>query len=337
MAVTFFLRVFFHGLVAFVPMDDDAVVLLGKAHGHTPSIIVEECVGSCAAFTAVQSDDGRIFRVALLEGYDIEIAPFTLDDLGPSPLLRVPVKGAHLPLDSKDARSLMWLPEMSRILDSNQDSQIHSCYLKDPGGCRHDRASLAGRMYVRSGTLRTCQLVQSTDLDDVYSFEFKGYILGPDRHEQALTEIVDLTLDRTITADSVTLLLKNFAGKEVATVKLKPVECAGGPKGTMCVDIFIGNVPPRDDKDPHRVGHHFVHHYDLLQDKPVQFLPYRNFLRSIKGVNVQPACRGLPYLSARKSDQRGGHSTHRSLSKGGIRTAESRSVCPMVVLDPPPS
>lgn len=336
LAVTFFLRVFLYGLVAFVPSGDDAFVLLGRAQGHTPFIVVEECVGSCPEF---EDSEGTLFPGVLLEGYDIEIAPFTQDDSGPSPLMRTAVMGDELPADSADARSLAWVPEMRRFLEDPQDAQVHACYLlRNPTSeCSADRALLAGRMHVRSGAFKTCQLVQRRAGQPIYSFEFKGHIFGPDRREQALAEIVDLTLSQTITADFVTLMLRDFEGQTKYEIKLMPSSCPEGPEDAKCVDIFIGNIPPRNPDDPHRVGRHFVHLYDLLLEEPTKFLPHRNFLRST-GPAVQPVCRPVPSpeFSAQATASVQHHGAKIALARAVVLTApESRSVCPMVVLDPP--
>jgi len=330
LAATFFLRIFFYGLVAFVPEGDDAFVLLREAPHHTAFIMVEECVDPCPEFR----------EGFPLQGYDIEVAPFTDTDSGPSPLLRDPVQGGELPMNQAEARSLAWVPELKSFLGNPQQAQLLKCYLEYPipKDCFDaGRAKLAGRMHALSGNFKTCKLAQKENNDPVYSFQFKGYWGGPNRHEQALAEIVDLTLSTAITGDFATLVLKDFEGNEKYRIKVKPSSCLDGPPNADCVDIFIGNMPEKDPGNAYVIGSHFTHFYDLLKEnKQTKFLPYRNILQNT-AATIQPVCRRVPIpdslAAALKKESH--HGAKSALTHTATTAPESRSVCPMVVLDPP--
>jgi len=151
---------------------------------------------------------------------------------------------------------------------------------------------------------------------------------------QALAEVVRLDAG-PFREDSVTLVLKNGSG--TTENRLFPFQCTGAV-GTKCIDIFITNMTKREDEPDRESGLHFGHLYGMMDDTVILKRTPKKANKYRPTDDVQPHCRCLPDPGYEVNCAETSISNPRAVrytGKSPWASIESRSVCPMVVLDPP--
>jgi hypothetical protein len=363
------LRLFFHGLIAFVPnspVTDNpnrltAYVL--RHNDHLPAISFEisdasDCVEgdlSEDAYCVEESTrkDGRPRLCACYLGSDVEIS------LEPGPILR----GRFMrpgPLDDRlnsedSAVNFSWLV---RVLNVDRGA----AQIKSPSEIDRDKSVLA-RMSFGWESAQACHLDQRSNAGcevgpgrreyQVHSVEFlRGDASGRPGHVQPLSEyaMFEVHLPRR----PIKLVLRDRGtGKRIEHGLGCGVRKRVGGGAQDCPDILVANLAERECGNCD-VGRHFLAYYQLSNGQPEGRIPFRlqNVAFSV-GPNQLFTCVDDPLRRRKQTvDLQSSYSTaHDSCSKEFLapptreeflsrfdkavpRGVESRIICPMAMFEP---
>ncbi len=302
----FVLRIFFSGLIAFVPNSNGTemnVVLAHTPHEYTladgatlphhyPILLARagRCEGTCvtpdkqgiagylfANKTASQAETS--LNHALQGGGAWALSGSDLTLAGPvEPLaVRIGVRGRDdngallpVPRTAAEREDFTWVPDLSEIAPESNGFKESLTLAEPPPGC-----TVAARLKLRSGKLFTYSLVKIDSKALPVHFR-KALGDAPDApYAQAVANWVAAEI--RVPGDSVDIIDQNFndSSKQRA-MKLHPVNGV--------VEIALLNLPPYEEPDPAAPapeplpGQHFQVFYDLVKRPPAyaaRLVPHR--------------------------------------------------------------
>ena len=291
----FVLRIFFSGLIAFVPNSDGTemtVLLVNTPHEYTlasgdalphhrPLLLARaaSCEGTCttaaqqsiasylfANKTATQADTA--LRGALGGGGAWELSGSDLRLSGPSePLtvrtgVRTSTNGipSAVPATPAEREDFTWVADLSDLAPTTQGFKSALSLTEAPSGC-----VVAARLKLKNGKLYTYSLVRVDSKARPIHFR-KPSGSGPEApYAQALANWVAAEI--RVPGDSVELIEENFNDvTRTRSMKLRPQNGV--------VEMAFLNLPPFVAPDPNAPapspapGHHFQVFYDLVKRPP---------------------------------------------------------------------
>jgi hypothetical protein len=278
MMTSFVLRIFFAGLIAFVPSRDGRVLnvlvvdsgagettsdgmpvprhhalLLARAGGCSGACTIDNSVAAGLLFPRAGSAGKRFLAAALARGSAWELAASDLEIAGgaapfsPSP----PVLG-----------------ELSQVADLGRI--VPGAGVVNPGllGCQPPKGLISARLRLRAGTISTQRLARIGGQEPVFGFKTLaggGEVVG---YSQPIADW--LVAEIEVPGDEVEIVERNFETQEVRTMRLSP---QGGP-----VELALLNVPeppapmPGGGRAADAVdsapGAHFEQYYKLAKTPP---------------------------------------------------------------------
>ena len=326
MVAGFTLRVFFYGLVAFVPNKPDSTIVLvvdGRApitpdtclnHPHDPLVGFAggraDCVsGDCDyAKNVVEGEHCRATGWWRLSGQVVYIPTISLPG---APKVQGSKGRSGLPSSGED-EDFGWAAQMASIDPIAGD--VDRSVLGGPSAL----GKVAGRIDIQDGLLRSCQLVtvprgSGGKQLGVPLIAFGSRVGKVSPQVQALAEI--FVLEKNIDGDFVTIAFTNFSDeKEIRRMNIYPGSCPGGGTNDQCLDIFIVNEPifnheepkfcetydPNNPKDPELFrAVHFPLYYNLSKigglPWQLRMTPFWKDTRRITGNTFEDRC-GSPVL-----------------------------------------
>lgn len=343
------LRIFFYGLMLFVPVDerdptmqkDDgahfAVLMIDERHGsekHEPVLAYEQCEDGedCVLHTR---------KLAVGGGGEFERIWFEWSD-SPDPhacpdgaMNRVcrndsangPVR--ELPTDRTVASDFDWIAPLGEILghDRGTAKVREKCLDDDPTAeCDH----VVARVDLAEGGLRTCTLVRQFEdwLFGCRKWVKEVTFVGGAMSSRAVAE--SLVLERTIAADSLPELKIRSSldgGQPLATLAGR--DCGGGKR---CIDIILFNAPLMDKSSncPERgmMGEHFKHYARLLEMDD-DYMPIPVVLDDAQSGRERDHGPRCEFPSWASDARRGSQSAEAVQIVRKILTAEDRAICPV--------
>jgi hypothetical protein len=301
-AGSFVLRIFFFGMVGFVPDKSGTTVVLPADPMHFAYLAYKQaaCQSNCSTVKVWGSSKAG----AKLKGYDIRLTPL--------PTGAVELEGEHqpppqgpLPKDQAEAAYFYWVPGMSRVMQLDaQNGKINDGKIQDgclagiptqpTSGATPCGLDLKGRLRLTSGKLSTCRLTELGGIgskQEIYSYDFRAYLAGSRSTSQAIAAIA--RFETTITGSALSVNLVPFGAQSAGRpVVLKPDDCGGG---NLCLDLAIGS-PSQEQYDNFstEVGTHFkIAHFLLKQEKRQFYLPERDHATSKPATGLQPLCNDI--------------------------------------------
>jgi len=298
--MSFTLRIFFIGLIAFVPSPDDqklSVLLLDARNGyevsdgtripvHQPLLVVRagNCDGECGGEAALAqvakflfpmkttTQAGDTLFAALhrggawtLDGSDLSIenvSPAALSPLRINRALRKMLDGKPdlLPQTPEESKDFSWVAELDKI-----DPQLGTV---DPDVLleRPQKGLIVARLPLTAGEVSTYRLVGVDD--QVYRLDFRT-LKGEGAkasYSQALAEWVVAEIQ--VPGDAVRLVERRFDGKPGRTMTIKP---EGGVIELALLNMPQGHADPAaHGMDPRATaaGKHFEMFYGLSSTPP---------------------------------------------------------------------
>lgn len=266
-ASAFTLRIFFYGLIAFVPSEDgksiNALVLDAHSpespnpcanHHHDPvigfagrdAVCVRPASGCRPVEVPGQSIDCKADVWWRLTN---ELVELMADEGG---VLQIIGEGkrAGLPKSAADLVDFGWTAQMGSI--APKAGRLNRKLL----GPQPPVGKIVGRIMLQAGSLRTCRLVGFPREGDEQGMQsipllFFSSSQGEAPQMQALAEVVLLT--REVTSSAVTMTFSNLDTSEVTRqLNLYPADCTVDGKSTKCLDLFVTNEPviPEENISP---------------------------------------------------------------------------------------
>lgn len=332
----FILRVFFIGMIAFVPQRGGKALYvllpnsthqMGNVSAHYP------------IFTFSQSNvvglnernewpkikvliNGREDKDSLgwyLAGERIQLPKGGL----PFTLAKTRKKTSLLPLNDEESWDFTWVPLLSQVIKS--PAPVKRRLITNPS-----QEDLSAILKLSSGHLRTYSLSRYIDAvghdrNALISFSFAtaGTQSTEGNCEQALAEIE--VAEIPVMSPSVVIEANSFDGKSSSKVTLKP------RPGESTVDVLLANLPPSDPDEMRKnsLPLHFAHYYDLLDKAiktperlvPVFCTPKKSGATEL---GIQPDLAPIPppelYM--------------RTVFENAGRASIARPICASAVLDP---
>lgn len=285
--MTFILRIFFMGLIAFVPSRDgkELTVLLVDARqgfvasdgstvpSHLPMLLARaaDCQGHCgiesseiarALFPGANPDDS--LKDALdqgaawhLDGSDLTFLPKNADRLASSAPLHIELRrrnGKSVPGNSDERKDFSWVADMRRI-------QPPGTVDPDALMLRPQKGLVVARLRLQSGTVWTYRLVNMNGKVPSLSFQtLQGGRADVD-YSQPLADWV--VAEIRIPGNAVKIVENRFGGGQGRAVDLAP--------HNGVVELAVMNIPkpaprrdvPDESHRDHEPGKHFEIYYKL--------------------------------------------------------------------------
>ena len=285
--MTFVLRIFFIGLIAFVPSRDgkELTVLLVETHPghktsdgtliapHQPMLLARaaKCWGHCgitdpdlAGYFFQKDQQGqeespahanRRLESALSSGaaWKLDGSDLTLVDAQPSrAALRLQTGKAAEPTN------------FNRIADLGQIVPAAGTADPDLLACRPQKGLIAGRLRLRTGKVWTYRLLRVDG--EVLPFEFKTLKGEDEKTVSSQQPIADwVAAEVEISGDSVEIVENHFGCEEIRTIRLAPEN--------GLVELALMNIPPPPPEDSggshpaQESATHFEMYYDLAREQ----------------------------------------------------------------------
>ncbi|HEX8253075.1 MAG TPA: hypothetical protein VF846_08020 [Thermoanaerobaculia bacterium] len=291
----FILRIFFSGLIAFVPNSDgtEVSVILVNAHEHTlangdplphhrPMLLARaaSCEGTCttsaqpgiaqflfANKTATQAETA--LNQSIMGGGAWELSSSDLTLVGPSGPLNITTgvrtRDANgvlslVPTTAAQREDFSWVADMSDLAPATNGFKTALSLAEAPSGC-----VVAARLKLKSGKLFTYSLVKIDGKVQPIHFRRPSGSAPEAPYAQAMANWVAAEI--RVPGDAVTLVDKNFNDStNLRTMKLRPQNGV--------VEIAVLNLPPYVTPDPAAVppspapGQHFQAFYNLVKQPP---------------------------------------------------------------------
>jgi hypothetical protein len=284
--MSFILRIFFSGLIAFVPGakgKELTILLLNTPHGyhtsdgapmahHQPLLLARaaKCSGTCprdadvAQFLfadAPQMQASAALGNALdggaawqLSGADIRFGPASR---ARTPLLlHRDAKSASIPRTSQEREGFEWVADFTKI--DPAAGGLNPSMLKNP-----PPGLIAGRIHLRNGKVTTYRLV---DVDGkVQPIHFKPLQDGAEvAYSQAVASWVMAEVE--VSGDSIDIVDSGFGRRAARTMTLTPRDGV--------VELAVLNLPPFQPPAPGQIagqfGKHFELYYELAKTPPAK-------------------------------------------------------------------
>lgn len=285
--MTFVLRIFFMGLIAFVPSRDGkelTVLLVDARQGydasdgstvppHKPMLLARagDCQGHCGAesseiarvlFPGANPDDSLANALNHgaawhLDGSDLTILAKNADRLASSTPLHIELRrrnGKSVPGNPDERKDFSWVADLGRI---HPPGTVHP----DALALRPQKGLVVARLRLESGTVWTYRLV-SVD-GKVPSLSFKTLQGGGAAvdYSQPLADWV--VAEIRIPGNAVKIVENRFAGGEGRAIDLAP--------HNGVVELAVMNIPkpaprpetPEESHRAHEPGKHFEIYYKL--------------------------------------------------------------------------
>jgi hypothetical protein len=354
------LRLFFHGLIAFVPTDSTGMNAYLVKQGHLPLLAYEMTRTSmcpdgpfqevhCGKVDASNSP-GNAGDWCLCEiggGIKISFQPQTMGSTRP-----IDDKPDRLkPETATQSADFSWLVRMANVQDG---SLVH---IKEFGQIKH---LVSASMSFKWLSERSCHLDQISTCEceanpgegcefKVHPFRFIGPC-GLAVHRQALSEYASFEL--RLPFRPVALILEQ-EGEEGSEPKQMSIDLGCGPR--ECPDVLIANLvesPPCTEKDPPDLGSHFLAYYGLAREEETlkKLFPNRQVENNSLPVRenqlftcLNDPLRKLKKLAVVRREMRRLASPLAVSSEVAfldkffdllITAAQSRIICPMAMFDP---
>lgn len=293
----FVLRIFFSGLITFIPSSDGkelTVAMIDTPHAyemadgttlahHKPLLLARaaSCEGDCptddhtsiakflyANKTAQQGLTS--LNIALQGGAAWQLSGSELSLVGPKgPLeIRTGTRGLNddgtlhrIPLTSEEREDFSWVADISDLAPGTEGYKSSLTASGNPGDL------VAARLKLRSGKVITYSVIKIDGKARPVHFR-KPSGEGPDApYAQALANWVEATI--LVSGDSLEIVDQSFADPaRKRTMKLHPLESG--------VEIALLNLPPYETPDPDapvptpKPGQHFQIYYDLVKTPPAK-------------------------------------------------------------------
>lgn len=273
--MTFTLKIFFMGLIAFVPSQDEkelTVLLVETRPGHVasdgsliaphhPMLLAraERCWGHCGIderidpgllFPKDSATDARKYLAAALgngAAWTLDGSDLSIVDAGPRR------SGESLTMDLDDVAHLGRIVPSAGVVDSDTLARLPQ------------RKLITGRLRLRSGNVWTWRLVHVAD--KVRSFDFKS--LRPEGAKAGYSQpIADwVAAEIELSGDEVEIVETRFASEEIRTIRLAPQD--------GLVELAVMNIPDPPSAgseeavhEHHEVDRHFELYYRLAETPP---------------------------------------------------------------------
>lgn len=293
----FVLRIFFSGLIAFIPSSDGkelTIAMIDTPHTyemadgtalahHKPLLLARaaSCEGDCttddhpsiAQFLFARKTPEQALTSlshALLSGGAWQLSDSELSLAGPSGSLvvRTGARGYNddstlhrIPLTAEEREDFSWVADISDLAPGTQGYKAAITASGDPGDL------VAARLRLRSGEVVTYAVIKIDGKASPVHFR-KPSGEGPDApYGQALASWVEATI--RVPGDSLEIVEQSFSDpNRRRTMKLRPQE------GKM--EIALLNLPPYETPDPEAPvptpmpGQHFQIYYDLAKTPPAK-------------------------------------------------------------------
>jgi hypothetical protein len=290
----FILRIFFSGLITFIPNADgtEVTVLLLDSHSHTTSdggslpphrpVLVTRalsCAGDCtpddasvaqALFADKPADQAAdALQVAVLGGSawplndtDLSIRASNGEALPPLSIVRNArgVENGHLkaiPTTAQERRDFSWVPDLDQILPSFGDLEPALFAERPP------RTVVAARLRLRSGTLATHSVVRVDG--KVKPIAFRATASNTNvAYRQAVAGWVSAEI--RVPGEAIEITARDFTDGTTRTMTLKPKD--------DLIEMAMLNLPPFEPPAPDapratpQPGRHFEAYYDTAKVKP---------------------------------------------------------------------
>jgi hypothetical protein len=325
----FTLRIFFIGLIAFVPSLDDqrlSVLLLDARNGygvsdgtripaHQPLLVARagDCDGECGGETLAQvakflfpmktaTQAGDTFFAAVHRGgaWTLDGSDLTIEGVSPAALSPLKInrelrrvldgKPELLPQTPEESKDFSWIADLSKI-----DPDLGTV---DPDVLaeRPQKGLIVGRLQLTAGEVSTYRLVGVDDQVFPLGFRTLKGESAKASYSQALAEWV--VAEIKVKGDAVRLVERRFDGKAGRTMTIKPensvVELA-------LLNIAQGHAEPAAHAmDPvATVGKHFEIFYGLSSTPPSTFSrPVPQILSATAAPSPRASDPGSPLLKA---------------------------------------
>jgi hypothetical protein len=290
--MTFILKLFFSGLMAFIPSQDGnevTVVLLNVSHDysisdgtslahHTPLLLARagSCDGDCptrdtdiAQFvfadqsetTALDSLEAAVSGGGAwqLSGSDLSVqkSSSTAADL-PALVIRNDARGSQIiPTSATEREDISWITSLHTLCPG--------CTLNSDILASQPPAIVAARFHIRNGRVFTYSIARiGSDVTPAHYERLDGGG-SVSSYSQAVATWVGAEL--TITGDDVQIVEDKFDGSTGRTMTL-------APDGDGKVEVAVLNlppfVPPSSPNMTSGIGKHFEIYYDLAVTPPTQ-------------------------------------------------------------------
>ncbi|HEX8151999.1 MAG TPA: hypothetical protein VF698_02685 [Thermoanaerobaculia bacterium] len=291
----FLLRIFFSGLIAFIPSADgtEVTVLLLDSHAHTTSdggtlvphkpVVVAralECQGQCTPrepsvaqflFADKSIDQAAdALQVAVLGGSAWPLADTELSIRGvgdttfQTPLILVrnarPTENGQpkpIPTTSQERQDFSWVPDLKQIMPALGELEPALFAARPPA------TVVAARLRLRNGKLATYSVARADGKVKPVFFRAAGSTADVP-YSQAVAGWV--SADIVVSGDQIELVAQNFNDGTVKTMKLKPKD--------GLLEMAILNLPYFEPPQPDaprptpRPGQHFEAYYDIAKVRP---------------------------------------------------------------------
>lgn len=300
--MTFVVRLFFTGLIAFVPSDDgkELTVLIpqaaqaytasdhSKIEPHQAVLLARaaKCTGDCRnedpevakilfpdkpASTARESLSQALLQGAAwrLDGSELSIQTKDTDRQAMAPLkihrdLRQSLKGRlqSIPETASEGKDFSWVADLSRIVPSSGTVDPLLLQPTPPAG------RIAARLKLRSGEVWTRHLIKVGGEILPLRFQTLDGKVAETEYTQALADLVMVEIQ--VTAAEFELIASRFEGGKKRTIRLAPengvLEIALLNLPTSHFNPHSATGSSRDLLEP---GKHFELYYELAKNKPV--------------------------------------------------------------------
>jgi hypothetical protein len=283
--MSFILRIFISGLIAFVPSEDGkrvTVLLLNTPHGrhavagtsmpeHKAVLLARAaaCDGSCSTTSADISDflfpdssSGAAASASLQRAVQNgAVWPLAGSDLSigiPAGSMRIgrkaSVQGKSSPDTAAERSDFRWVPSLKKI-DSTIGALNPAVLSETPPA-----DLIAARLELTSGEISTYSLVKVNGKASPIDFYAAANTKKP-HYVRAAANWVQVEIK--VTGNSVTIVDKPFGGGAPRKMSLKPLNGVV----EMAVLNISRPVPPRAGATP-QPGEHFARFWDLLANPP---------------------------------------------------------------------
>ncbi|MGZ8779175.1 MAG: hypothetical protein ACXW31_04570 [Thermoanaerobaculia bacterium] len=293
----FVLRIFFSGLIAFVPGSDGkelTIAMIDTPHAyemadgttlahHKPLLLARaaSCEGDCVTddhasiaqyLYARKTPEEALTSMnhALLSGGAWQLSGSELSLVGPEdPLeIRTGTRGYNdngtlhrIPLTTEEREDFSWVADISDLAPGSEGYKTALTASDDPGDL------VAARLKLRSGKVITYAVIKIDGKASPVHFR-KPSGEGPDApYGQSLASWVEATIQ--VPGDSLEIVDQSFSDPNLRrTMRLRPQE--------GFVEIALLNLPPYETPDTEAPaplpmpGHHFQIYYDLVKTPPAK-------------------------------------------------------------------
>lgn len=266
------LRLFFHGLIAFVPTGSNGMEAYMVDHEHFPALVYEmnrnsACPQEVCRKADVSKEPGNSgdWCFCDIDGMKISFQPQTVGPTRP-----IDAKPDKLqPESASQAADFSWLVRMANVQDGNP------VYIKD---FEQIKSLVSARMSFKWLSERSCHLdqISTCECEDptkkpaedcefrVYPFRFVG-VCDQANHRQALSEYA--AFDLRLPFRPVRLMLEREGNNGEGEGQKVTIDLGCEPRA--CPDVLIANVSENygcPDPESPDVGSHFLAYYELAQD-----------------------------------------------------------------------